>query len=290
MLSRFVNEYWSAKIGTADSLCDPKSVNVSRRNDSGVAVETDTYMSAKTVKGNLVEKVISIDDESGETSEIIDIHDGHKTLRFFDAGLTRYRCGAMTALAIRLMNVGEVHKVGFIGTGRTNLANCIAIQKAFGVEDIVVRGSPRNYAKNVGDFMSVCRNVSVDTSDTMQLLNECDVVVTCVSTCDKAESIGADKLWGPKLIVALDCGYYLDESFRYCRPSYTDYTDQIKAHYHEEFPYDQREHDFIQLDHHRGKCLLGVVYLYGVATADAVAAEELSERLKQDGMENAFLA
>lgn len=266
--------------------CKPKEVEI-LGFESGIAIKTLTTMSATTINGTAVTKRIYIDDSKGTLQETVNVN-GHS---FKDSALTRYRCAMMTAMAVdQLYDFEPLYpKVGFIGTGRTNLANCIALKNRFGVDNIVVRGSPRNFAKNVGDFMTVCDSVAVDTSDDFRLLNSCDIVIVCTSAYNRDECICEELLKDVKLIIALDCGYYLDESFRNNRPSYCDWPEQLSVHYKAEFPFDSTEHVLLPMysknDMHRKV----VVYLYGVAIADAVAGEELLRTVKRDGMEKPFI-
>lgn len=279
--------YESAILDKDGAVCDCKRVIPQKVNNEGIPTLTTTIMHGITKGNTEVYKLIEIDDESGRTSETIIARKDKKDYRFQDCNLTRYRCAEMTVLAMKMLYHGTVKRVGFIGNGQINLLNCIAISRAYGVNDVVIRGSKANPAKNVGSFMTVCDSVSVDASDDMHLLNQCDVVVVCTSSCTKENVISSDMLNGPKLIVALDCGYYLGESFRKDRASYCDYPEQLQRHYKSEFPFDGTEHEMLQMrETDAGKA---VVYLYGVAIADAVAAERLIERLESDGMEKPFL-
>ena len=271
------------------SFSNDKDVVIVSEDANGVAIETQTSMTAGTCYGVKATKYITINDKTGETVEAVTAKRKDNQYWFKNAALTRYRCAEMTCLSIKMLH-GQPRRVGFIGTGKTNLDNCIMINKMYGVEDIVIRGSKRNLAKNAGDYMAVCKNVSIDTSDGMKLMNECDVVVVCTSSYKKDEMISAGMLSGPKLIVCLDCGYYLDESFRRNRVSVCDSPKQLTAHYKDEFPFDESEYEFRQMDYFAvDKNEKAVVYLYGVAIADAVAADRLVRRLEMDGMDKVFL-
>ena len=274
----------SAIIKRKDAECYGKRVTCIARNDNGAATKTETIMSAITKSHTSMQKRIIIDDMSGYVSEEIratDISGAHYT--FCGCNLTGYRCAEMTALAIDML-YGKPRRVGFLGTGKTNLLNCIAIHKYFLTEDIVIRGSKRNLAKNAGDFFTICENVKIDTSDCMRLLNECDVVVECCSNCSRDELISSYQLSGPKLIVALDCGFLLDESFRLNRVSFSDWPEQLEGHYAEEFVFDRQLHNFKQMSYDHDEYDKAVVYLYGVAIADAVAAERMIEAVKDDNV------
>lgn len=273
--------------------CMPKSVEIVRRNNDDVATKTITMMGGTSKNGVYAVKSIVIDDELKTTDEEFVILDKNNVYKVKNGGLTRFRCAQMTVLAIEELFNGTIKSVGFIGCGQTNIANAIAIQKRFNVENAVIRGSKNNYAKNVGDFMTIFDNVMVDSTDDMHLLNECDVVVTCTSSCDKNNVIEDDFLKKVSLIVSLDCGYILGESFRKNRISYTDWTDQIYSHYKDEFPFDKDKHKFIQLcscdcQEKTDKDKM-VVYLYGVSISDAVAAEKFMKGVHSSGTEKDYL-
>lgn len=289
MPNNMLRNYNAAVMKKSGGMCLKKTVKTVRANHEGIATYTVTHMKGETVDQTFAHKVISIDDDVSMTKETFEVRSNdNRWFAFEDCGLTRYRCAEMTSLAIKLVYPNKLKRVGFIGNGPTNLLNCIAIKRDFGVNSIVLRGSPRNYAKNVGDFMTVCKEVSVDTSEDMRLLNECDIVVVCTSSCTKDAVISHGDLKGPRLILTLDSGFYIGESFRTHRTSFSDFPEQIMAHYADEFPFDEEVHQF----EYMRKLEDGeeaVVYLYGVSIADAVAAERLVERLKEDGMEKPFL-
>ena len=279
----------SAVIRKDGAVCDCKKVISRRVNDEGIPTLTTTIMHGITNDKTDTYKVIEIDDDSGYTSETIIARRNSRDYRFQDCNLTRYRCAEMTVLAMRMLYHGKVQRVGFIGNGQINLLNCIAIVKAYGVNEVVIRGSGANPAKNVGSFMTVCDNVSVDASKDMRLLNQCDVVVICTSSCCKTEQISTSLLYGPSLIIALDGGYYLDETFRTERVSFTDWEKQTCNHYNYVFAFDKKKYTMHQMQFNHIPYNKAVVYLEGVAIADAVAAERLIERLERDGMETPFL-
>ena len=288
-MKEFNDNFESAILKNGPARCYVKEVESLRHNEDGASVLTRTRMIGITENGTYAAKYITIDDEKHETHESINVlQDGLTAYRFKDCNLTGYRCSEMTALAIAML-YGTPKRVGFIGTGKTNLLNCIAIRGYFGTDDIVIRGSRRNLAKNAGDFMTVCTKVAIDTSDDMRLLNECDVVVECCNNCNKDEQISTSQLYGPKLIVALDCGFLLDESFRNDRVSFSDWPEQLERHYDEEFVFDEFKHTFKQMRHEFAAYDKAVVYLYGVGIADAVAAERMVGIVEKSGMERPFI-
>lgn len=288
-MKEFNDNFESAILNKGSAHCYLKNIQSLRFNDEDVVVYTKTRMVGVTEEGTYAAKYITIDDEKGEvTEDITAVQNLEKPYHFHNCNLTGYRCSEMTALAI-VMLYGTPKRVGFIGTGKTNLLNCIAIRNYFGTDDIVIRGSRRNLAKNAGDFMTVCTKVAVDTSDDMRLLNECDVVIECCSNCNRDELITDSMLYGPTLIVALDSGYLLDESFRDHRMSFADWPHQLEKHYEYEFIFDKHRHGFKQLRHDHEPYEKAVVYLYGIGIADAVAAERMIDIVEGNGMERPFL-
>lgn len=287
MIYKFAENFNGAILGQNKAICEKKTVQCLRRNADGAATYTQTVMFAKTVKGVNAQKTIIIDDEQGETTEKIIAESSGKKYEFANCNLTGYRCAEMTVLAI-LMLYGRPRKIGFIGTGKTNLLNMIAITREFDIEQCVIRGSKRNLIKNIGDFFTVSDNVIVDTSDDMKLLNECEVVIECCNNCEKSELLTSDMLKSPKLIVALDCGFLLDETFRKDRVSFSDWPEQLEAHYKEEFVFDEHQYQFKQMRYDHEPYERAVVYLYGVAIADAVATERLIREVERNGMEKPF--
>ena len=73
------------------------------------------------------------------------------------------------------------------------------------------------------------------------------------------------------------------------KASYTDWKEQIEAHYDEEFIFDEKHYNLNQMTDNEKPCEHASVYLYGMAISDAVATEKLIERLESDGMEKPFL-
>lgn len=246
----------------------------------GVSVRRESVLTATSLTGIKTVKKILVDDRDGTYEESIDC--GGKTLK--NAGVTTYRCGLMTALCIdRLSNVlnGKVYsmRVGFIGNGRTNLQNCRAINELFGISEVVIRGSENNRGKNKEEFEKICGSVYVDETESLELLNLCDVVVVCTSSYEKKHLISADKLNNVRLIIVLDCGYVLDESFRETRVNLTDHIEQLMHYYDCEFPFDdKKDYEFKQMKkdnigQYSGKKV--TVYLHGIALGDAIVSEEL---------------
>ena len=88
--------------------------------------------------------------------------------------------------------------------------------------------------------------------------------------------ISTAELSEPKLIIALDSGYLLDESFRAECDSYTEYVEQMRTYYDEEFPYDAKHYDIEQIyDNIRTDNRRSVVYLHGIGLADIIVANEM---------------
>ena len=252
--------------------CPIKTISNLKMID-GVSVERQSKLIGNLNDGLSGYKEIYVNDLTGEYRERVTLDDGTV---LENQGITTYRCGLMTCLAISKFNI-DFDSVGFIGSGRTNLMNCRAITEIFGRKEVIIRGSERDRGKNKIGFMSACSNyVYVDDSEDLELINQCDIVVVCTSSYKKEDMISVAQLNNPKLIIALDSGYLLDESFRTEYDSFTDYVEQMNAYYDEEFPYDEKRYDFIQLSDdcrsHQGQA---VVYLHGIGLADIIVANEM---------------
>lgn len=253
-----------------------KTVNVLTRQ-MGVATERLTYLSAQTTNGYYGIKEIYVNDETGEYEESVSVWRHNKHITFLNKGITTLRCGAMTAAAIYIMNqvMGlKIKKVGFIGNGRTNLMNARFIKLVFGVEHFVIRGSHKDLAKNEQLFSEIAQT-EVDGYDDLRLLNECDVVVVTTSNYEREFMYSTEQLSKPKLIIVLDCGYTLDESFRKECQSFTDYPEQLEHEYRDEFVFDTDHYEMHNLAHYymaeEGGSVC--VYLHGIGFADITTTE-----------------
>lgn len=254
-----------------------KNVEVLKCNAKGIPVLTKSTLKGYTLKGSNTIKYITIDDDEGTTQETVILRKGKRELTRFTNNFTAYRCSIMTCVALKesckLMGISPYNlSVGFIGTGVTNQLNMKAINDVYGIARCVIRGSKRNRSKNLHKFPNVV--VSVDTDYTK--LNECDIIISCTSDCTGEEMVGTSLLTKPKVFIALDTGFILDESFRKNCDSYTDHVNQLYGHYTEEFPFDKGRYPMKQLckDKVLDKGRLAV-YLYGTGFADAVVAEGL---------------
>lgn len=263
--------------------CPVKDIKPLKRVD-GIVVESMTKMYGTTLNGNYGEKWIYVNDETKECSENVFIEtEGHTVVLDKSKPITPFRCGIMTCVAIWQF-IGRMllsfNSVGFIGCGRTNLMNCKAIYEVFGLRKAVIRGSHRDYGKNASEFNKIVPTC-VDFTDDMRLLNRCDVVVVCTSNYEKSYLIDTTTLWRPKLIIVLDCGYTLDESFRNEAISYTDYKEQIMPEYRDEFPFDKDVHQLRQLveDMDRTYDKRVCVYLHGIGFADVTIAEMIAKSM-----------
>lgn len=257
--------------------CPIKKVsNLKRVN--GVSVERKTHLPARTIDGGYGFKTIYVNDENGGYEETVDVVTDGKLHIYTNQGITTFRCGIMTCVAVSefiyRMNI-RTDVVGFIGCGRTNLMNCKAIKEVFGMNKAVIRGSKANYGKNADKFNEVVRTVVDDTPDFSEL-NKCNIVVVTTSNFEKENLISTKDLPKPKLLIVLDCGYTLDESFREDAVCYTDYKEQIESDYEDEFPFDDNKYDLRQLiegsydvDPNERVC----VYLHGIGFADVMTAE-----------------
>lgn len=254
--------------------CPSKEVRVIKRNEADVVTVSENIMKASDRYGNAVCKTIEVNDETGEVNEIVQYNDAltNRKTQLGNLGLTQVRCGLMTCLAIKKLAIEKPRKVGYIGNGRINLENCEAITRFFGKHEAVIRGSARNRAKNKEKFDALCENVTVDDTERLERLSECDVIISCTSTCDPSDAINNALLADVPLVIALDSGYVFDESFRRERELYTDHPEQLIAHYADEFPYDKeiRQHKNLTEAKPGGKA---IVHLFGVAIADLVVAK-----------------
>ncbi len=261
--------------------CPIKKVDNLKRIDK-VSVERRTVLPATTINGNYGEKIIYVNDETGAYTETVFVDIEGKRHTFENQGITTFRCGLMTCIAIsQFINRMKLSfdKVGFIGCGRTNQSNCRAIAEIFGIKRAVIRGSDRNYGKNLNKFQHIVPT-EVDSTASMDKLNQCDIVVVCTSNFEKKNLINKKVLCKPKLFIVLDCGYTLDESFRQGTEIYTDYVEQINSDYDDEFPFDKRRYDLKQLV----ECTEPVngtvcVYLHGVGFADITIAEMKARKI-----------
>lgn len=190
-----------------------------------------------------------------------------------DDNFTPIRCGLMTCIAIeeacKMLKLPSKNlSVGFIGNGNINQHNARAIQLIFGLKRCVIHGSANNRGKNKDKF----HKAEIDHN--YELLNECDVIVSCTSGCDGKDMISIEKLSKPKIFIALDGGYTLDESFRRECDCFSDYVEQQEKYYEEEFAFDRKKYKLKQLCRDTVLEKTSVcVYLFGIGFADAVIAE-----------------
>lgn len=255
---------------------NPPKNNFEMGDIDGIVTKSTNVMSAQT-KNGVFTKVISIDDVSGKVNEsIIYTDNALNTYHYENIGLTTTRCALMACLAADLnIDVNQNIKVGFIGNGKINLRTCEMFNELFGVHNFVIRGSQRNRGKNAIHFEQF-GEVKIDDTESLLLLNSCDVVVCCTNSFSKDEVIeNFEQLNYPELIIAQDGGYVLGESFRRTRGCFTDHAEQLHAHYFSEFPFDKYEQGMLMMKDKRNERYPKSVYLYGIALADAIVFEEL---------------
>lgn len=248
----------------------------------GIPSVTYTQMHGEALDGFSIDKIIRVNDETCSTDDDVILHDKphHVAERFHNVGLTRLRCGLMTCVALeeamKLLHINKIHRVGFIGNGKTNLQNAACIHDLFGVSDFIIRGSLRNRSKNLKDFQNITTTVVADETEDCSLLNTCDAIISCTSTCDPADQLSTTVLSTPKIFIALDTGYLLDESFRRDCEAFSDDVPQLNAYYHEEFIFDHKHYPLKQLvkDTEIEKPRI-CVYMFGISFADAEVAEML---------------
>jgi len=252
------------------------------RSIHGIPSVTLTHMHGVALDGFSVDKTILVNDETNTTDDDVILHDAqeHLAQRFHNAGLTRLRCGLMTCVALEeamhLLGISQVKRIGFIGNGRTNIQNADCIHDLFDANDFVIRGSARNRAKNLAEYQKISDSVTVDDSEDYHLLNTCDVIVSCTSTCNREDQISVSVLSKPRILIALDTGYILDESFRKECEAFSDDVPQINAYYDEEFIFDRGKVAMKQLmkDKDVEKPRI-CIYMFGISFADAEVAEML---------------
>lgn len=257
--------------------CPIKEVDNLKRID-GVSVERRTVLPATTINGNTGKKIIYVNDETGGYEETVEITIDGKPYTFVNQKITTFRCGIMTCVAISQFTDRmklSFDKVGFIGNGRTNQSNCRALAEIFKTRRAVIRGSKGNYGKNRDMFQKIVPT-EVDDTPSMEKLNKCDIVIVTTSNYEPENLISTEQLYGPKLLIVLDCGYTLNESFRSNAVCYTDYKEQIESDYEDEFPFDKKRYDLHQLvedDYDIAKGDRVCVYLHGIGFADVTTAE-----------------
>jgi len=248
----------------------------------GVPSITMTEMHGLAIDGYSVYKTICVNDELCLTDDdvILDDKQHHVIKEYHNQGLTRLRCGLMSCVALeegmKLLNLKEVKRIGFIGNGKANIQNAQCIHDIFGFDDIVIRGSAKHRGKNKEEYEKIGCKVTVDDSDDYHLLNQCDVIISCTSTCNKEDQISSTQLNKPKLFIALDTGYLLDESFRKDCEAFSDDVPQLNAYYDEEFIFDKEKVQLKQLmkDKEIKKDRI-CIYMFGISFADAEVAEML---------------
>lgn len=250
---------------------------------NGVATITGTHMEGTTLNGLKVKKHIIVDDEESKTHEDVFLYDAIGKLidEHHNDNFTPFRCGLMTCIAIeeacKLLKLPcEKLSVGFIGNGNINQHNAKTIQSIFGLGRCVIHGSANNRGKNKDKFPKA------EIDHNCELLNECDVIISCTSGCDGKDMIDIKQLTKPRIFIALDGGYTLDESFRRECDCFSDYIDQQEEYYEEEFPFDENKYKLKQLcrDTVLGKSRI-CVQLFGIGFADAVIAEAMYNGKKE---------
>ena len=240
-------------------------------------VRSVNVMSAQTENGVLA-KVISIDDDSNITHEdLIYTTNDMRIYKYTDLGITPLRCALIASVACDFnYPIDNMTVVGFIGNGNINITTAKVLNMLFGICKFVIRGSKNAKDKNLIHFINALGagcEINVDYSEDYRQINECDIVISCTSSCDKENLISHDVLWKPSLFIAQDSGYIFDESFRNETICYSDMEEQIEEHYHDEFPFDTKLHELKTMKEDYSNYPKSV-YLYGLALADAIVFEE----------------
>lgn len=242
-------------------------------------------------------KIISVNDFTGTIAGKVVVFDPAGGLvRCVDAEpVTALRCALMAALAIwchrclappaqstasRDFTAWPLLRVGLIGTGRINAVTAAVLRvlgRYYGETEVrlTVMGSPRNPTKNIELF-----GLNITQAQSLADFAGCDVLITATNPYAN-EMISVDDLPAIPLIISQDCGYYLNETFRLTRPSFTDNAYQFCDHLYDEFARDSEEArlevlrgvmPFTDLSFYDAKN--PVVYLFGIGLADIVTALE----------------
>jgi ornithine cyclodeaminase/alanine dehydrogenase-like protein (mu-crystallin family) len=227
----------------------------------GAVTERFTVMPSMDRTGNFGAKTIYVNDETGEYREQFVLNG--KAFNY--SHLTAIRCALVARLCVDMLGI-KTSNVGFVGNGRVNLE----IRKELSPDRVVIHGAKGREGKNAHLFATCI--VDKDFS----LLNKCDVVFVCTNSF-KAEDLISTKELHPDYLIVLDCGYALDESFRQDYPLYSDYPEQLRNQYDEEFPFDKRK-DYVYkplscavLDNPPRAC----VYVHGCGICDLSVAKQV---------------
>jgi hypothetical protein len=266
-----------------------KSSITLERTPSGEPLRFVNFMAARLSNGVFGQKTVIVDETAGVMRGDITLYDARGNLlsRAPADFITRLRCGYMTAMAIDLFFEGrrDRHrlKIGFIGAGRINQTIRLVLRDEWGCGDFKVVGSPRAPRRHEADWAA-----HSDTVDRVEDLDDRDVIVSCTNIFDPAERVSLDRLSrngaGPRLYIAHDTGWLLDESFRASSDAFADNPAQLDHARASEFFWDKTPPRFVPGDWLGGSEFRGahrsydgtfpaVAYLYGIALADLVVAK-----------------
>jgi hypothetical protein len=261
---RLKEEYYALSWQDPHSVMPPKATihAVPEKEDNGgLWMKRFTTMSARLLDGTVGSKTIYVDEESGDMKSTTILYSPDGMMKAVNSdGLTRTRCALMAALSIERFFTPESIKhlvIGFIGNGRINNETERVLRELFGAKQF-------KYKARNGCFIN---------------FDDVDVVISCTTSDSQEDQISFGIAPNASLYIAQDTGWLLDQSFRANCISYSDYPDQIMAHYKNEFPWDSGKYSFkplyrISEEEEAQEYLLPVaVYLYGVAIADVVVAE-----------------
>lgn len=242
----------------------PKKQCINLSFVDGVCVEQFTVLPACDFHGNFGTKCIYVNDVTGEYKEKY-ILNNDTVLDY--TGLTFERCAVMNSIVADMMDLPAHPKIGFIGNGRINFATAKWMPDA---SEFVIHGRKGNEGKNFDMFASLKKTtVDVDFSE----LNTCDIVFVCTNSYLEKDLISANELKCPKLVI-LDCGYTLNEDFRREYRLFSDYPEQLLAHWKYEFPFDKVPHQFMPITSNVLKASKKVaVYLHGCGISDLSMAK-----------------
>jgi len=197
-----------------------------------------------------------------------------------DAGfLTDLRTALMAALAVDLCHphMTDRVRVGFLGTGATNVRTAWVFHQLFGVTRFVWRGSPRCRERNLADVQALvpAANFVVDAGVPAVEMWDCGVVISSTSNGVRADTLTYGEASHARVYVAQDLGWGLGPSIRKQTDCYADHPEQINRQLASHFPWDSRLPDLHPLAEAPAATAAQVsVYLHGIGLADLVVAYE----------------
>jgi hypothetical protein len=205
-------------------------------------------------------KTIWIDEASGASESIVMVvrPDG-ESYTMNGTTVTSLRCGLMAVFcAEQLFPLGSMLRLGVVGYGRIGGAVERVMREFYDLDSCEVVLSPRE-----------------DPYRRLDILADCDIVVTCASVRRQDTPLVFDAAARTRAYIAFDSGFTLGPSFRALQ-SRCDYPRQMTAHWTDEFPHDGPEPPALGLITDPTVRPGPVVfYSYGIGIADLIVAEHL---------------